>query len=87
MPWGMGAQALWGLWAVGAVRKLKLFCICLAFVGQGSLIWAATCPPAVCHVGLWHSYGVRLWGWDATAVPLLGVISSSVWETEIEELC
>lgn len=39
MPWGVGARALWGLWAVGAMHMLKLFRICLAFMGQGFLVW------------------------------------------------
>lgn len=48
MPWDVGARALWGLWAVGAMHMLKLFGIRLAFTGQGFLVWAATCPPVPC---------------------------------------
>lgn len=86
MPWGVGARVPQGLWAVGFMHMLKLFCIRLAFMGQGFQVWAATCPPAACPVGPWHPRGFRLWGWDATAVPLLGAISPNMWETKIEEL-
>lgn len=74
-PWSVGARALWGLWAAGALCMLKLSYTCQAFMGQG--FWYGL--PRV----LWER---AVWDRDATAVPLLGVIAPRVWETEIEEL-
>lgn len=63
MPWGVGARVLWGLWAVGAMHMLNLFCICLAFMGQGFLVWCGL--PRVlqqCAVGLGCHSNASAWG-------------------------